>query len=151
AGQVVALVGENGAGKTTLAKLLAHLFRPGSGRILWGGVNVENLRPDDIQKHISIIFQGFFRYQFTAADNIALGRPATSSTRASVVDAAMQAGADEFLRHLDNGYETILSKAFGGVDLSIGQWQRVALARAFFRNAPFIILDEPTAALDARA
>jgi len=150
-GQVIALVGENGSGKTTLAKLLAHLFRPVSGRILWNGVDVENLRPEDIQKQISIIFQDFVRYQLSAADNIALGRPASASDQAAIVEAASQAGADEFLKHLEKGYETILSKAFGGVDLSIGQWQRIALARAFFRNAPFIILDEPTAALDARA
>ena len=150
-GQVIALVGENGSGKTTLAKLLAHLFRPASGRILWNGVDVENLRPEDIQKQISIIFQDFVRYQMSAADNIALGRAASASDQAAIVEAASQAGADEFLKHLEKGYETILSKAFGGVDLSIGQWQRIALARAFFRNAPFIILDEPTAALDARA
>jgi ATP-binding cassette subfamily B protein len=151
AGEVVALVGENGSGKTTLAKLLAHLFRPVSGEILWDGVDLKNLNPADVQQQISIIFQDFVRYQLSAADNIALGRPEAVSDRTAVVDAASQAGADEFLSLLENGYETILSKAFGGIDLSIGQWQRVAIARAFFRNASFIILDEPTAALDARA
>ncbi len=150
-GEVVALVGENGSGKTTLAKLLAHLFYPGSGRVLWDGVNVTSLDPAAIQKQISVIFQDFVRYQLSAADNIGLGRSAALADRAAIVNAAAQAGADEFLGTLDKGYETILSKAFGGIDLSIGQWQRVALARAFFRNAPFIILDEPTAALDARA
>jgi ATP-binding cassette, subfamily B, bacterial len=150
-GEVVALVGENGSGKTTLAKLLAHLFHPGSGRILWDGVDVETLNPTGIQEQISVIFQDFVRYQLSAADNIGLGRALALSDRDAIVKAASQAGADEFLRNLEKGYETILSKAFGGVDLSIGQWQRVALARAFFRNAPFIILDEPTAALDARA
>ncbi len=150
-GEVVALVGENGSGKTTLAKLLAHLFRPNSGQILWDGVNVDTLNPADVQQQISVIFQDFVRYQLSAADNIALGRPEAASDRPAVVGAASQAGADEFLSGLEKGYETILSKAFGGVDLSIGQWQRVALARAFFRNASFIILDEPTAALDARA
>jgi ATP-binding cassette subfamily B protein len=151
AGQVIALVGENGSGKTTLAKLLAHLFRPASGQIRWDGVDLESLSPREIQNQISIIFQDFVRYELSAADNIALGRAGGSSDRAAIVDAAKQAGADEFLANLEKGYDTILSKAFGGVDLSIGQWQRVALARAFFRNAPFIILDEPTAALDARA
>ena len=151
AGEVVALVGENGSGKTTLAKVLAHLFRPASGQILWDGVNVDTLNPADVRRQISIIFQDFVRYQLSAADNIALGRPESASDRAGVVGAASQAGADEFLSRLEKGYDTILSKAFGGIDLSIGQWQRVALARAFFRNASFIILDEPTAALDARA
>src|SRR5215831_9507087 len=151
AGEVVALVGENGSGKTTLAKLLAHLFRPASGQILWDGVNITNLNPADVRQEISIIFQDFVRYQLSAADNIALGRPDAASDLTAVAGAASQAGADEFLSRLEKGYETILSKAFGGIDLSIGQWQRVALARAFFRNASFIILDEPTAALDARA
>ena len=150
-GEVVALVGENGSGKTTLAKLLAHLFLPGSGRILWDGVDVATLDPAAIQKQISVIFQDFVRYQLSATDNIGLGRSAALADRDAIVKAASQAGADEFLGSLEKGYETILSKAFGGIDLSIGQWQRVALARAFFRNAPFIILDEPTASLDARA
>ena len=150
-GEVVALVGENGSGKTTLAKLLAHLFHPGSGRVLWDGVDVATRDPAEIQKLISVIFQDFVRYQLSAADNIGLGRSAALADREAIVNAASQAGADEFLEELEKGYETILSKAFGGIDLSIGQWQRVALARAFFRNAPFIVLDEPTAALDARA
>ena len=150
-GEVVALVGENGSGKTTLAKLLAHLFQPGSGRILWDGADIASLDPAGIQKQISVIFQDFVRYQLSAADNIGLGRSAALSDRDAIVKAASQAGAHEFLGSLEKGYETILSKAFGGIDLSAGQWQRVALARAFFRNAPFIILDEPTASLDARA
>jgi ATP-binding cassette subfamily B protein len=119
-GEVVALVGENGSGKTTLAKLLAHLFRPASGEILWDGVDVNTLNPADVQKQISIIFQDFVRYQLSAADNIALGRSEAASDREAVVGAASQAGADEFLSRLEKGYETILSKAFGGIDLSIG-------------------------------
>jgi ATP-binding cassette, subfamily B, bacterial len=150
-GEVVALVGENGSGKTTLAKLLSRLFHPGSGRVLWDGVDVATLDAAAVQKHISVIFQDFVRYQLSATDNIGLGRSAALSDREAIVTAASAAGADEFLGGLTHGYETILSKAFGGVDLSIGQWQRVALARAFFRNAPFIVLDEPTASLDARA
>jgi ATP-binding cassette subfamily B protein len=150
-GEVVALVGENGSGKTTLAKLLARLFHPGSGRILWDGVDVAALDAATVQQHISVIFQDFVRYQLSAADNIGLGRSAALANREAIVTAAAAAGADEFLGSLTHGYETILSKAFGGVDLSVGQWQRVALARAFFRNAPFLVLDEPTASLDARA
>jgi ATP-binding cassette, subfamily B, bacterial len=150
-GEVVALVGENGSGKTTLAKLLARLFHPGSGRVLWDGLDVASLDAAGIQQHISVIFQDFVRYQLSAHDNIGLGRSAALANREAIVSAASAAGADEFLGSLAHGYETILSKAFGGIDISIGQWQRVALARAFFRNAPFIILDEPTASLDARA
>ena len=114
-------------------------------------MDVATRDPAGIQKQISVIFQDFVRYQLSAADNIGLGRSAALADREAIVNAASQAGADEFLEELEKGYETILSKAFGGIDLSIGQWQRVALARAFFRNAPFIILDEPTASLDARA
>ena len=150
-GEVVALVGENGSGKTTLAKVLAHLFQASSGRLLWDGVDVARFDPSAMQQQISVIFQDFVRYQLSAVDNIGLGRSAALADRDAIVKAASQAGADEFLGSLENGYETMLSKAFGGVDLSVGQWQRVALARAFFRNAPFIILDEPTASLDARA
>jgi ATP-binding cassette subfamily B protein len=150
-GEVVALVGENGSGKTTLAKLLARLFHPASGRVLWDGMDVASPDAAAIQKHISVIFQDFTRYQLSAVDNIGLGRSGALGDRDAIVKAASQAGADEFLEKLAHGYETILSKGFGGIDLSIGQWQRVALARAFFRDAPFIILDEPTAALDARA
>src|SRR5262249_42180855 len=148
---VGALVGENGLGKTAVGKLLARLFHPGSGRVLWDGLDVASLDAAAIQQHISVIFQDFVRYQLTAHDNIGLGRSAALGDRDAIVSAASAAGADEFLRSLAHGYETILSKAFGGIDLSMGQWQRVALARAFFRNAPFIILDEPTASLDARA
>ncbi|MEV0667292.1 ABC transporter ATP-binding protein [Actinomadura luteofluorescens] len=152
AGQVVALVGENGSGKTTLAKLLSHLYRPGSGRILYDGVDVANAAPEELRASVAVLFQDFERYLLPASDNIALGRPERAGDRRAVKRAARDAGADPFLRGLPDGYATLLGPEFaGGLDLSGGQWQRVALARAFFRDAPFVILDEPTATLDARA
>ncbi|MGI5414803.1 ABC transporter ATP-binding protein [Actinomadura luteofluorescens] len=152
AGQVVALVGENGSGKTTLAKLLSHLYRPGSGRILYDGADVAGAAPEELRASVAVLFHDFERYLLPASDNIALGRPERAGDREAVERAARAAGADPFLRGLPDGYETLLGPEFaGGTDLSGGQWQRVALARAFFRDAPFVILDEPTATLDARA
>ena len=151
-GEVVALVGENGSGKTTLAKLLALLYRPTSGRILWDGVDVSEVDRPAWRKKIAVIFQDFVKYQLTGVDNVGLGDAARLTDREGITASARHAGADSFIAVLPEGYDTYLSKAFpGGADLSIGQWQRVALARAFFRDAPFLILDEPTAALDARA
>ena len=151
-GSIVALVGENGSGKTTLAKLLAGLYQPTGGAIHVNDVNVAHLHPATVRLWSAAIFQDFMRYRLTAQQNIGLGRPAAMSDIDAVRASAVQAGADGFLQNLPRGYETILSKEYdGGVDLSIGQWQRVALARAFFRNAPFVILDEPSASLDARA
>jgi ATP-binding cassette, subfamily B, bacterial len=151
-GEVVALVGENGSGKTTLAKLLCGLYRPTSGRILWDGVDIATVEPAAVRDQVGVIFQDFQKYQLTAWENIAAGRPEIGDDRPRVLDAARLANADEFLAPLPHGYETILSKQWpGGEDLSIGQWQRVAAARAFFRDAAFLVLDEPTAALDARA
>lgn len=151
-GQVIAIVGENGSGKTTLAKLLAGLYVPTAGRICWDGVNVEALDAVAMRRHIAVIFQDFVRYQLTAQRNIGLGRPEAADDRAGVRAAAAQAGALTLIDELPRGFETILSKEYAdGVDLSLGQWQRVALARAFYRDAPFVILDEPSASLDARA
>lgn len=152
AGEIVALVGENGSGKTTLAKILAGLYEPDSGDIRWDGVDVATYDRTSLRESVAVIFQDFIRYQLTAAENIGFGRAENATDLHKVADAARQAGADEFLSQLPDGYETILSRMFkGGRDLSVGQWQRVAIARAFFRDAPFIILDEPTASLDPRA
>lgn len=151
-GDVVALVGENGSGKTTLAKLLALLYRPTDGRILWDGVDVADVDRAAWRTRIAVIFQDFVKYQLTGSDNVGLGDAARLADQEAIAASARHAGADSFISGLPEGYDTYLSKAFpGGADLSIGQWQRVALARAFFRDAPFLILDEPTAALDARA
>jgi len=152
AGEVIALVGENGSGKTTLAKMLSGLYRPDSGHLRWDGVDVAEMDPDEFHGRVAVLFQDFARFMLTAKENIGLGRVERIEDIDAIVDAAQRSGADRFIREWENGYDTILGPVFvGGKDISIGQWQRVALARAFFRDAPLVILDEPTAALDARA
>jgi ATP-binding cassette, subfamily B, bacterial len=151
-GEVVALVGENGSGKTTLAKVLCQLYRPQRGRVLWDGTDLADVDAGQLRESIAVVFQDFPHYLFDAATNIALGRVAALDDRERILRAAGHAGAHDFIVRLPDGYRTMLGTLFeDGVDLSIGQWQRIALARAFFRDAPLIILDEPTAALDARA
>ncbi|MDP8930565.1 MAG: ABC transporter ATP-binding protein/permease [Actinomycetota bacterium] len=151
-GEIVALVGENGSGKTTLAKLLAHLYTPASGRILWDGIDTAVYDAALVRRRIAVLFQDFARYHLSAHDNIAFGDVDRLVERARVATAAEHAGADEFLAGLEHGYETILSRMFDhGADLSGGQWQRVALARTIFRDADLVVLDEPTAALDPDA
>jgi ATP-binding cassette subfamily B protein len=152
AGEVVALVGENGSGKTTLAKVLSGLYAPDEGRVLWDGVDVQAREPGWVYQRVAVLFQDFARFMLTARENIGLGRVERFSDEAAIFDAAGRAGADSFIEKWPDRYDTILGPVFmGGKDVSIGQWQRIALARAFFRDAPLVILDEPTAALDARA
>jgi len=152
AGEVVSLVGENGSGKTTLAKLIAGLYRPTEGTIYWDGIDTSGLEPADVRRSVASIFQDFVRYQLSALENIGLGEPDRVEDETAARAAAEQAGAAGFLEALPQGYQTILSREYAdGRDLSVGQWQRVALARAFRRDAPLVILDEPTAALDPRA
>jgi ATP-binding cassette subfamily B protein len=151
-GEVVALVGENGSGKTTLAKILCSLYQPSKGTIAWDDVDVTTCDPAGVRSRIAIVFQDFVRYPtLTAAENIGIGLPAKMGDRAAIVEAAQRAGAHAAIEAMPSGYDTIMSRHFGGADLSTGQWQRVALARAFLRDAPFVVLDEPTAALDPRA
>jgi ATP-binding cassette, subfamily B, bacterial len=151
-GQVVALVGENGSGKTTLAKVLGGLYRPEEGSISWDDRNIADIDPSSLRDRVAVIFQDFVKYHFSAHDNIALGRVERFGDAAGMLAAAQRAAADEFLASLPRGYDTVLGAEYAeSSDLSIGQWQRVALARAFFRDAPLLILDEPTAALDARS
>jgi ABC-type multidrug transport system fused ATPase/permease subunit len=151
-GEVVALVGANGSGKTTLAKLLAGLYLPSSGRVCWDGRDTREVDGRELLSHAAIVFQDFVRYALSAGDNIALGRHERALDTAAIVRAAERAGADRDITGLPEGYETLLGPAFiDGTDLSTGQWQRVALARTFFRDAPLVVLDEPTAALDAKA
>ncbi len=152
ADEVLALVGENGAGKTTLVKLLARLYDPDEGRILLDG---HDLREHDLfalRSNIGVIFQDFVRYHLTAAENIAVGRIDARHDRARIVQAAERSLADEVIAKLPNGYDQVIGKRFHtGVDLSGGEWQKIAIARAYMRDAQVLILDEPTAALDARS
>ena len=151
-GEVVALVGENGSGKTTLVKLLCGLYRPTAGRIMWGDVDLVDVDLEAARRQVAVIFQDYLRYELSASANIGVGRHEHFADFDRVRAAADQAGAESFLRGLPSGYDTLLSRAFlGGSELSVGQWQRVALARALFRDAPLVILDEPSAALDAKA
>ncbi|MFN4254955.1 MAG: ABC transporter ATP-binding protein [Saprospiraceae bacterium] len=151
-GEKLALVGENGAGKTTLVKLLAHLYEPSEGRILLDGVDLCEFDPEDLRREIGIIFQDYVRFMFTASENIAIGNIPEKDDRPRIEDAAHKSLADSVVESLPKKYDQMLGKRFtGGVDLSGGQWQKVALARAYMRDAQLIILDEPTAALDARA
>ena len=151
-GEVVALVGGNGSGKTTLAKVIAGLYEPGSGAVRWDGTDVRTFRPDLFRERVAIIFQDFVKYALSAEENIAVARPDDDIDHAAIREAARLADADSFLSVLPAGYQTPLSRRFvGGHELSGGQWQKVAIARAFYRSAPLVIIDEPTAALDARA
>ena len=151
-GEVVALVGENGSGKTTLAKVIAGLYEPGSGAVRWDGTDVRTFRPELFRERVAMIFQDFVRYALSAEENIAIARPDDEIDHAAIREAAKIADADSILSALPAGYQTPLSRRFaGGHELSGGQWQKVAIARAFYRRAPLVIIDEPTASLDARA
>jgi len=152
AGEVVALVGENGSGKTTLTKVLAGLYRPTGGVVRWDGVDAAQYRAEALRRRVTVIFQDFVEYAFSATDNVAIGRTDAPVDVERVRAAARAAGIDEVLDRLPAGYGTPLSREFpGGQDLSGGQWQRVALARALYRDAPLVVLDEPTASMDPRA
>jgi ATP-binding cassette subfamily B protein len=151
-GERVALVGENGAGKTTLVKLLTRLYDPDEGRILLDGVDLRQYDLDSLRKSIGVIFQDFVRYDFLLRENIAVSQVEALADDARVREAARRSLADSVAGRLEKGYDHMLGRRFeGGVELSGGEWQKVALARAYMREAQVLILDEPTAALDARA
>ena len=152
AGEVLALVGENGAGKTTLVKLLARLYDPDEGRILLDGHDLREYDLEQLRGNLGVIFQDFVRYNMTAAENIAVGRIGDRDDRPRIERAAMRSQADEGIAKLPGGYDQMIGKRFrNGVELSGGEWQKIALARAYMREAEVLILDEPTAALDARS
>jgi ATP-binding cassette subfamily B protein len=152
AGEVLALVGENGAGKTTLVKLLSRLYDPDEGRILLDGHDLREYDVFQLRANIGVIFQDFVRFHMTAGENIAVGRIEARGDSERIARAAAQSGADEVIARLPGGYDQVIGKRFQrGIDLSGGEWQKIAIARAYMREAQVLILDEPTAALDARA
>ena len=152
AGEKLALVGENGAGKTTLVKLLARLYDPTEGRILLDGHDLKEYNLMELRKGVGVIFQDYIRYQMTVSQNIAIGNIEEKENESLIQQAAKQSLADILIQQLPDKYEQALGKRFNqGVELSGGEWQKIALARAYMKEAQLLILDEPTAALDARA
>ncbi|MFF7049189.1 ABC transporter ATP-binding protein [Streptomyces griseorubiginosus] len=151
-GKIVALVGENGSGKTTLVKLLAGLYSPDRGRILWDDVDAARADRRLLAERVAMVAQDFKRWPFTARVNVAVGRSSVPLTDERVAGAVAEAGAGDVLDDLPRGLDTLLARNFsGGHELSGGQWQRLGIARAAYRSGRILIVDEPTAALDARA
>jgi ATP-binding cassette, subfamily B, bacterial len=148
----VALIGENGEGKTTIVKLLTRLYDPSEGEILLDGIDLRDYDLEDLYREIGVIFQDFMRYEMTAGQNIASGRIEDLGNLPLLEESARKSGADQVIERLPGGYDQMLGRRFeGGVDLSGGEWQKLALARAYLRDSQVLILDEPTAALDARS
>ncbi|MDP8909645.1 MAG: ABC transporter ATP-binding protein/permease, partial [Chloroflexota bacterium] len=151
-GETVSLVGRNGAGKSTVVKLLGRLYDPSEGRILIDGRDLRDYDPAELRREFSVMFQDYATYQFSAGENIGVGNVASADDSAAIARAAERAGADGVIANLPDSFGTVLGKWFeGGHQLSGGEWQKIALARAFMRDAQILILDEPTAALDAQA
>ena len=151
-GERIALIGENGQGKTTVVKLITRLYDPSEGQILLDGIDLREYSIEDLHRQIGVIFQDFMRFEMTARENIAVGRIDQPHQQADIEDAAHKSLADTVVDKLAEGYDQILGRRFeSGVELSGGEWQKMALARAYLRDSQFLILDEPTAALDARS
>ena len=149
-GEKIALVGPNGAGKTTLIKLLSRLYDPTEGTILIDGIDIRELDPLDLRQRIGVIFQDFVRYHLAASENIGFGQIEALNRLEQIIESARKSGAHSIIENLPDGYQTMLGRWFhGGHELSVGQWQKIALARAFMRDAEILVLDEPTASLDA--
>jgi ATP-binding cassette subfamily B protein len=149
-GEALALVGDNGAGKTTLVKLLARLYDPDAGRITLDGVDIRELEPHRLQRRLAVVMQRFGRYEASVAENIAYGDwRRLLEDRPAIEEIARETGVDDIAASLPAGYDTRLGRTFGDVDLSGGQWQKIAISRAFARDATVLVLDEPTASLDA--
>ena len=151
-GERVALIGENGQGKTTIVKLITRLYDPTEGQVLLDGIDLREYRLEDLYREIGVIFQDFMRYEMTARENVAVGRIEEIEAIQEIAAAAHKSLADEVIARLPGKYEQMLGRRFeNGVDLSGGEWQKLALARAYLRDAQLLVLDEPTAALDARS
>jgi ATP-binding cassette subfamily B protein len=150
-GEKIALVGHNGAGKTTLIKLLSRLYDPSEGSVLIDGIDIRDLEPLELQQRIGVIFQDFVRYHLPVRENIGFGQIDAMDDPERIAAAARKSGADAVIADLPAGYETMLGRWFReGHELSLGQWQKIALARAFMREADILVLDEPTASVDAQ-
>jgi len=151
-GERLALIGENGQGKTTIVKLITRLYDPTEGQILLDGIDLREYDLEDLHREIGVIFQDFMRYEMTALENIAVGRVEAIGNLELLKSAAQKSMADQTIGRLPLGYDQMLGRRFDqGIDLSGGEWQKVALARAYLRDAQLLILDEPTASLDARS
>ncbi|WP_405877672.1 ABC transporter ATP-binding protein [Streptomyces sp. NBC_00005] len=151
-GRIVALVGENGSGKTTLIKLLAGLYKPDGGRILWDGVDAATADRHQLAERVAMLAQDFKRWPFTARVNVAVGRSSAPLTEERMATSLAEAGAQDVVEDLPRGLDTLLARNFsGGHEMSGGQWQRLGIARAAYRRGRILVVDEPTAALDARA
>ena len=149
AGSIIAIVGANGAGKSTLVKLLCRFYDPDKGRVLLDGVDLRKFSLQELRRKITILFQEPVDYQYSFSENIALGDLSIAKDLSQIERAARAAGADKIIEGLPQGYDTLLGKWFkGGTELSVGEWQRLALARAYWRQAPILVLDEPTSAMD---
>ncbi len=151
-GEKIAFVGANGAGKTTVIKLLARFYDVDDGKILIDGVDLKNIDLNSWYKSLGVIFQDFIKYEYTLRENIYFGKTFEKENPSDIVSAAVKSGADKVAHSFAKGYDQVLGKTFeGGEDISVGEWQKVALARAFLRDAPVLILDEPTASIDAKS
>jgi ATP-binding cassette subfamily B protein len=151
-GERIALIGENGQGKTTVVKLITRLYDPTEGQILLDGVDLREYSIEDLHREMGVIFQDFMRYEMTARENIVVGHVEAEHTEAEIEDAARKSLAEGVIERMTGRYDQMLGRRFeGGVDLSGGEWQKIALARAYLRDAQLLILDEPTAALDAKS
>jgi len=151
-GERIALIGENGQGKTTVVKLITRLYDPTEGEILLDGIDLREYALDDLHREMGVIFQDFMRYEMTVRENISIGHVEVPHTNAEIETAAHKSLAAEVVKKLAGGYDQMLGRRFvSGVDLSGGEWQRIALARAYLRDAQLLVLDEPTAALDAKS
>jgi ATP-binding cassette, subfamily B, bacterial len=149
-GEIVALVGPNGAGKSTLVRLLTRLYDPDSGCVKWDGNDIRSMDPDRYRKYFSVVFQDFMLYNLPAGENIRMGNIESKDSGSKIKEAASSAGVDDLLDNLPRGYDTVIGTLFDDSrELSWGEWQKIALARALFREAPVLILDEPSSSLDA--